>query len=355
MINIKYPVTYGISMVKVSIVKCEDYPKVKNAIKQSLDLIGGLEKIIKPNDRVLLKVNLLMAKKAEYAVTTHPSVVKAVIQLVKEKKGIVFVGDSAGGAGLTDKAFEVSGIKKVVEEENVELLNFETTGTYNVKGLNIAKPLLDSNVVISLPKLKTHTFTFFTGAVKNFFGGIPGKQKSELHSKYPKLEDFSNMLLDIYYAVKPKLGIMDGILGMEGDGPSNGKVVKSNVILSSFDCVSLDYVSSALIGYNPMGIATTRLGVERKLGETEKIEIAGEKIENVSVDFKKPVSEDAKENVIPIVDSDKCKKCLTCISICPVNAINIINDDITFNRMKCILCYCCSELCPEGAIGLVRK
>jgi len=340
--------------MKVSIVKCNDYSKVKNSIKQSLDLIGGLEKIIKPDDMVLLKVNLLMAKKPEQAVTTHPSVVKAVIQLVKEKGGIPFVGDSAGGAGLTDKAFEVSGIKKVVEEENVELLNFETTGTYRVKGLNIAKPLLDSDVVISLPKLKTHTFTFFTGAVKNFFGGIPGKQKSELHSKHQKLEDFSNMLLDIYSAVKPKLGIMDGVLGMEGDGPSNGEAVKSNIVLSSFDCIALDYVSSALIGYNPMGIATTRLAYKRKLGETENIEIAGEKIENVKIDFKKSVSEDAKENVVPIVDREKCKKCLTCISICPVNAITIINEDITFNRMKCIRCYCCSEICPEGAIGLVN-
>jgi len=233
----------------------------------------------------------------------------------------------------------------------VELLNFEKTETYRIKGLNIAKPLLDSDVVISLPKLKTHTFTFFTGAVKNLFGGIPGKQKSELHSKYPNLNDFSNMLLNIYSAVKPKLGIMDGVLGMEGDGPNNGEVVRSNVILSSFDCVSLDYVSSALIGYNPMGIATTRLGAERKLGETENIEIAGEKIENVKIDFRKPVSEDAKENVIPVVDSDKCTQCLTCISICPVNAIS---RDITFNRMKCIRCYCCSELCPEGAIRLVK-
>ncbi|MDI6917718.1 MAG: DUF362 domain-containing protein [Thermoplasmatales archaeon] len=340
--------------MNVSIVKCNDYSTMKNAIKQSLDLIGGLGRIIKPNDRVLLKVNLLMAKKPEQAVTTHPSVVKAIIQLVKEKDGIPFVGDSAGGAGLTDKAFEVSCIKKVAEEENAELLNFERTGTYRIKGLNIAKPLLDSDVIISLPKLKTHTFTFFTGAVKNFFGGIPGKQKSELHSKYPKLNDFSNMILDIYSAVKPKLGIMDGVLGMEGDGPSNGEVVKSNVILSSFDCVSLDYVSSALIGYNPMGIATTRLAYERKLGETESIEIVGEKIENVKIDFRKPVSEDAKENVVPFVDKEKCAQCLTCVSICPVNAINIINDDITFNRTKCIRCYCCSELCPEGAIRLVK-
>lgn len=341
-------------MVKVSIVKCNDYSKVKNAIRHSLDLIGGLEKVIKPDDRVLLKVNILMAKKPEYAVTTHPSVVKAVIQLVKEKGGMVFVGDSAGGTGLTDKAFAVSGIKSVTEQENVELLNFEKTGTYRIKGLNIAKPLLDSDVVISLPKLKTHTFTFFTGAVKNLFGGIPGKQKSELHSKHKKLEDFSNMLLDIYSAVKPKLGIMDGILGMEGDGPSNGKVVRSNVILSSFDCISLDYVSSTLIGYNPMGIATTRLAFERKLGETENIEIVGEKLENVKIDFKKPISEDAKENVVPFVDKDKCRKCLTCVNICPVNAINAVNNNITFNRMKCIRCYCCSELCPNGAIGLVK-
>lgn len=341
-------------MVKVSIVKCEDYSKVKNAVKYSLDLIGGLGRIIKPDDRVLLKVNLLMAKKPEYAVTTHPSVVKAVIQLVKEKRGIVFVGDSAGGTGLTDKALIVSGIKNVAEQENVELLNFEKTETYRIKGLNIAKPLLDSDVVISLPKLKTHTFTFFTGAVKNLFGGIPGKQKSELHSKHKKLEDFSNMLLNIYSAVKPKLGIMDGVLGMEGDGPNNGEVIRSNVILSSFDCVSLDYVSSALIGYNPMGIATTRLASERKLGETENIGIVGEKIENVKIDFRKPVSEDAKEKVVPVVDKNKCSQCLTCVNICPVNAINAVNNNITFNRMKCIKCYCCSELCPNRAIGLVK-
>ncbi|MFQ6121206.1 MAG: DUF362 domain-containing protein, partial [Methanosarcinales archaeon] len=176
---------------KVSIVKCEDYSKVKKAVEKSLFLIGGLDNLIKENDKVLLKVNLLSANKPEEAVTTHPSIVEAMIDLVRNCKGIPIVGDSSGTieAGGTAKAYEVSGIKKVVEDKGAEFINFETAGFEKINVPNamqlseiyLAKPILDADIIISLPKLKTHALTLYTGAVKYFFGCVPHKIRKTAH------------------------------------------------------------------------------------------------------------------------------------------------------------------------------
>ncbi|MCZ7384237.1 MAG: DUF362 domain-containing protein, partial [Candidatus Methanoperedens sp.] len=170
-------------MTKVSIVKCEDYEygRIKNAISESLELIGGIDKIIKPDDNVLLKVNVIVGFSPERAATTHPSVVRAMIEIVNEAGGIPWVGDSSGAYGYTAQSLQISGIKKATEESGGRLINFESTGTYHLDvdgkvltSINVAKPAIDCDVLVSLPKLKTHMMTKYTGAVKNFYGVIPG-------------------------------------------------------------------------------------------------------------------------------------------------------------------------------------
>jgi uncharacterized protein (DUF362 family) len=136
-------------MVKVSIVKCENYEhqKVKKALLRSLELIGGLESIVKPGDNVLLKVNVIGGFSPERAATTHPAVAGAMIEIVREAGGVPWVGDSSGAYGYTARSLEISGIKKACEEYGGKLINFESTGTYHVNvdgkiltALNIAKP-----------------------------------------------------------------------------------------------------------------------------------------------------------------------------------------------------------------------
>ncbi len=362
-------------MVKVSIVKCENYDhnRVKKAILESLELIGGLGKIIKPDDNVMLKVNAIAGFPPEHAATTHPAVVGAMVEIVKEAGGIPYVGDSSGAYGFTAQALELSGIKKACEEHGGKLVNFESTGTYAVKlngrvlsSINVAKPALDCDVLVSLPKMKTHMLTKYTGAVKNFFGVIPGGGKAAIHRMAPTEESLSHAVVDIYSALKPKLAVMDGIVGMEGDGATNGTPIASNVILSSMDCVALDAVAPEVMGFSHRDVLTTCIAGERGLGvgELDCIEVVGEKINDVRLGFKKPsriyyrlptflgrfVFKNA-ENMSRVEISNDCRRCRICVESCPVSAITLFPSPL-IDQKKCIKCYCCHELCRSGAVKL---
>ncbi|NYT19432.1 MAG: DUF362 domain-containing protein, partial [Methanosarcinales archaeon] len=192
---------------QVSIVRCEDYSHAKEAVREAVDLIGGLGTIIFPGARVLLKPNLLAAHPPEDAVTTHPAIVSAMCELVVEVGGIPIVGDGAGitHPGVTDEALDISGIREAAQKGGAEVLSFETSGYVVVdvpdpshfSQLYIAKPVVDADVVISLPKLKTHELTLFTGSVKNMFGAIPLKLRKEAHM-LGKKDLFSEAVVDIY-------------------------------------------------------------------------------------------------------------------------------------------------------------
>ncbi|MBU3966893.1 MAG: DUF362 domain-containing protein [Euryarchaeota archaeon] len=237
-------------MEKVSIVKCENYEhdNVKNAIKKSLDLVGGLSKFVKPGNTVLLKVNAIIGFPAERAATTHPAVVRAMAELVKEAGGVPLIGDSSGAFGFTGQSLEMCGIAKAARDAGAKLVNFESTGTYSVKvngkilrTINVAKPVIDCDVLISMPKLKTHQLA-------------------------PSEESLSHAVVDVYSTLKPALAVMDGIVGMEGEGATNGTPAESNVIISGADCVSVDAVASEVIGFFHKDIMITRFAHERGLG-----------------------------------------------------------------------------------------
>ncbi len=363
-------------MTKVSIVKCENYEhiEVKTAILKSLELIGGLEKTVKPGDTVLLKVNVIAGFPPERAATTHPAVVGAMIELIREAGGIPWVGDSSGAYGFTAQSLELSGIKKACEDSGGKLINFESTGTYPVKvngrvlnSINVAKPVIDCDVLVSLPKMKTHMLTKYTGAVKNFYGVIPGSGKAAIHRQAPTEESLSCAIVDIYSALKPGLAVMDGIVGMEGDGATNGTPISSGVILSSADCVALDAVASQVMGFSHKDILTTCFAHERGLGvgELDKIEVMGEKISDVRMGFKKSrrtyyklptflgkfVFKNAENMSRVEISGEDCKKCGICFESCPVSAITFEPSPF-IDQKKCIKCYCCHELCRNGAVKL---
>ncbi len=363
-------------MEKVSIVKCEnyEYDNVKNAIKKSLDLTGGLPKFVKPGNIVLLKVNAIIGFAPERAATTHPAVVRAMAELVNEAGGIPLVGDSSGAFGFTGQSLEMCGIAKAARDAGAKLVNFESTGTYpvNVNGkilrtINIAKPVIDCDVLISMPKLKTHQLTKYTGAVKNFYGVIPGTGKAAIHQLAPSEESLSQAVVDVYSALKPTLAVMDGIVGMEGEGATNGTPIGSKVIMSSSDCVALDAVASEVIGFFHKDIMTTRFAHERGLGVgiLDEIEVLGEKIKDVRLDFRKSkyiayklpdfirkIMFSFAENVSSVeICADECKTCGICVKSCPAAAITLEQEPF-IDQKKCNKCYCCHELCPNGAVKL---
>ncbi len=365
-------------MSKVSIVKCPDYSSVKEVLAEALELIGGLESVIQPGDNVLLKPNILAASPPENAVTTHPAVVTAMCKFVLEAGGKPAVGDGAGISrpGTTAQALKISGIQEAARKAGANIINFETAGFTLVdvpdplqfKKLYISNPFLEADVVISLPKLKTHELTYYTGAVKNIFGAIPLKCRKKAHL-LGKRELFGEAVADIYSVIKPQFAVMDGIIGMEGNGPSHGKPVNSGVILASQDCISLDIVAADLIGFNPFIIPTTA-GVFKKefQNQNQSPSVVGTSIEEVRMKFKRSSGGVSTSpsfltrtlgkhyNIYPYINQSKCTRCKACYSSCSPAAIEQLEDGgFRIKKEKCILCYCCRELCPNDAVGIKKS
>ncbi|HPM76531.1 MAG TPA: DUF362 domain-containing protein [bacterium] len=370
-------------MSQVALVSCDKYDlaRVMAALRRSLDLLGGLAGIIKPGERVLIKVSMLRAAKPADAVTTHPMVAVGLALLLREIGATPVIGDSCGGAdyGFSEQALIETGIKPLADAHGIETVLFETAGSVITPVVNgkflreipVSKAVLAADAVISMPKLKTHIETLMTGAVKNMLGCLPGAGKLLIHRTAPSPYDLGQALLDIYSAVRPRLCVMDGIVAMSGNGPSRGAPHKVGALLASTDGVALDHVAARLIGYKPRLIPTILDAKERGLGETDEaaIEILGEALADLKpVDFALCSNTMMRAmpkfllrilnrwffTVRPEWNDAGCIRCGLCERSCPVGAIVIADDKLTIDHKKCIDCFCCFELCPEKGIK-VRK
>jgi len=347
---------------KVAIVKCKTYKqsKVDNAIKKVLKLSN----IELPNrKKVLIKPNIVVCNaKSPKAVLTNPSIVEAICKILKKNNCKIYIGESSFMD--TDIAFKKSGIEKVVKKygklvifEQDKLVKIKDTKAKVLKNFYLSKILKSVDLIINLPKLKTHQLTKYTGAIKNLYGCIPGGMKQKFHKKAQNEKKFSNLLVDIYQNVKPGVNIMDGIIGMEGKGPTSGKPKKAGYILASKNAVSLDVVSSKLIGYKPKKILVIKEAVKRKLGSFKFVLVGIKKLPNLH--FEKPVVyEKISKKILrkfkqsPIVVNEKrCIKCGLCAKKCPAKAIKL-NPYPEIDKKKCIRCFCCMEICPKDALSL---
>lgn len=367
----------------VSILKCDkyEYKIVKKAIQDSLDNLGGINKFINPGDKVLLKVNLLMKKTPEEATTTNPVFVRAVADILIENGAKVLIGDSPGGPfleGRMKNIYKATGMEEAAKlsgsDLNFNIASFETE-CKNGKLLNkifLTDMIHDVDKIINLPKLKTHGFATYTGAVKNLFGMIPGTIKAEYHVRMPEINDFSNALIDICELVKPVLHIMDGVVGMEGAGPSAGSPRQIGIILASTNPYNLDVVASEVIGLKVKDVPTLRNAFERGLGagSIESVNMIGDKIENFKInDYVMPPSNKGSRKIIPkpivkfllknlksrpIFDLNTCVGCGDCALNCPPIAIEMVDGKPKVDYNKCISCFCCQELCPAKAIEIKR-
>ncbi len=368
-------------MDKVSIVKCGDYSQSYDAVKRSLDLIGGIEKFVKKGDKVLIKPNFVSRRKPDEAITTHPEIIRAVIKLVEAAGGIVTIAESPGGpynAALLKAVYSQCGANDAAEGTGTKL-NFDTSFEeigypegHTLKKFPIIKPVLDADVIISLPKLKTHAMTSYTGAVKNLFGVIPGTYKAELHFRLDERAAFCSMLVDLCECVKPTLAVMDGVWGMEGDGPTNGVNRHIGLVMASANLHALDYTACRIIDYSLDDVDTVADAAKRGLFDPDETEILGERIEPLIIrDYVKPESHfnllkllklppglNAKVTSIlssrPEMNHDKCISCGECARCCPPKAIDMSGGKPVINRKACIKCFCCQELCPKGAVNIKR-
>ena len=359
-------------MVKVSLVKCQDYnsEKVFDSVKRAVDLVGGIEAFVRKGTKVLVKPNLLSAREPADAVDTHPEVVRAVVRLVKSAGATALIGDSPGGYGANiDEIFDKSGMRSMAREEGVELVKFSTSRF--VDGIPFTRYIFECDTIISVPKFKTHGITVLTAAIKNMYGTVTGLYKAECHSKAPKNEDFAKVVAKIFSVAKPHLTVLDGIVAMEGDGPSAGKARTLGLMMASRDAVAVDACAAAIIGISPMDVLVTKEAFKSGLGEADlaRIELAGDPIVDfITADFKLPQTALLKSipagiiNSVaglirfkPYIDMNVCTRCNLCKITCPVGAIEIERDSCKIDYKKCVRCLCCHEVCPYKAISIKRN
>ncbi|HSK48141.1 MAG TPA: DUF362 domain-containing protein [Coriobacteriia bacterium] len=368
-------------MSTVSIARCETYEPdaVEMALSQVLAPLGGISAFVSPGNRVLLKVNLLSRALPERAVTTHPELVRALIRAVRGAGGQPTVGDSPGGpntAGLVRRVWQDSGIAEVCAEEDVPMVLFDddTVRVPNPAGslygaFTLGRVVADADVVITVPKFKTHGLMMFTGAVKNLFGCIPGLEKAQYHLKLPDRNDFGSMLVDLMLACRPALAVMDAVVGMEGEGPAGGTPRQIGALIASADCVALDVVASSMAGLDPMEVYSNRAAAKRDLGPSsaDEVDVVGADWRELAPEGFALPARDAGRGLPPwlarrltswttarpvLERASDCTLCGTCAKVCPVEAIAIAANGPVFDRSSCIRCYCCQELCPPQAIGL---
>lgn len=368
---------------KVSIVKCEQYSNALSAVERAVSLIGGIEKFVKKGDRVVIKPNLVSKKKPDEAVTTNPDFLRAVIIMAEKAGGIVTIAESPGGPYNTAAlkgVYSVCGVDKAIEGTNAKL-NFDTAFTEvnysegkTVKNIPVINPILEADVIISLPKLKTHAMTSYTGAVKNLFGVIPGTHKAELHFRLNERKAFCSMLVDLHECVKPTLSIMDAVWGMEGNGPTAGQNRHIGLVMASENSHALDMAACRLIDYTPDEVDTVREAVERGLvgRGADSLDIVGESLNELVIkDFLKPESHFNLLKLIslpaslnarltnalaskPKMNYSMCVSCGECARCCPPKAIDMSLGRPVIDEKKCIKCFCCQELCPKKAVMIKR-
>jgi uncharacterized protein (DUF362 family) len=364
-------------LARVAIVRAQHYEisEVRTAVSKSLALIGGLEQVVGRDTNVFVKINHLPPPSPpERGIVTHPVFAEAVLSLLKETGANITVGDDIESEG--DDGFALSGYREMCRRLDVKLVTLREAGFIArkcegtiLKEVYISRLVLESDVIINLPKFKTHSLTLLTGGIKNLYGVIPAGLRRQYHGDFLNVEDFCRALVDIYSLAQPQLSIMDGIMAMEGEGPGSGKVRHLGVILASRDTVALDAIASRIAGLEHNDVLTTRFAAERGLGIADPvhIEIVGEKIEAVAVsDFKLPTTMSrtlmkrapralgrfavSQISPRPYVRKKNCTACEECVKACPTGAVTIPDKKAEINQATCIRCMCCHEVCRFDAI-----
>ncbi|OPX43786.1 NAD(P)H-quinone oxidoreductase subunit I [Ruminiclostridium hungatei] len=371
-------------MEKVALLECAVYEvdQIEKTLREGFELLGGdsfLRRLIPAGSSVLLKPNLLSVVEKGSTVITHFAVFEAVVRILGEYSGNISFGDSPGQED-TRVAAEKSGLMEVAKRYGVQFCDFNEAvhckleSPLMYKYWNIARGPYEADVVITLPKLKTHAMMYYTGAVKNQFGCIPGSQKAQWHTKLPDSASFAKMLLDLNSVVKTNFAILDGIIAMEGNGPRNGTPKQMNTIIMGESLTAVDSTAVRLIGYKDvLAVPVLKAAQAANWGTVlpEEIEVLGRSIEEMKCrDFK--LSRNAKViNFLtpgltslvstmtapdPVLVEEKCIGCRKCQEACPEKArvISFIRHNgkviPKWNYSNCIRCFCCQELCPKGAI-----
>jgi uncharacterized protein (DUF362 family)/NAD-dependent dihydropyrimidine dehydrogenase PreA subunit len=367
-------------MALVSVQRTEKYEaaELRASVDKHFEALG-VENDLRTGMKVTIKPNLLAARYPEQAATTHPAVISAVIGWLRDK-GIenITIADSPGGVykhGNLKAVYESGGYMALKDAAE---LNFDTgykTATcpdnYINKSFNIINPVKNADYIINIAKLKTHGLTTVTGGIKNLFGVIPGLQKPEWHMKYPHINDFCRMLIELALVVKPQVTMIDAVETMEGNGPLNGRLRHMGLTLCSRDIFAQDYYAAVLMGVAVEKVPLVRMACEMGLIKTDEIVATGYDAAPADPPYQLPESiPESNHNfllrsagallsrvyvAVPKIDAEKCKGCGKCAESCPMKLIRIENKVAGMSVKKCISCFCCQEMCPFDAIKIIHR
>ena len=361
--------------MNVYIQKFVDYDvnKLRQYFDETFKAIG-LGKKLEKVKKLLIKPNLLGAYIPEKAVTVHPAVLEALLIYLKRFQLDIIVGDSPGGTVSSDEVYRKTGVKQLCDKYDVKLVNFKKNGIIikEREGIKfyITNFFEEVDAIIDVSKYKTHSLMYYTGSVKNLYGLIPGLKKSDYHKEFQTHIEFSKVIYNLYGIVKDKIliNIQDGILGMEGEGPSSGIPRNFGLIFISESSSALDYIASKMLGFNLKQLPYIEKALEIDNIKTEDISIEKRwqnftfdhvKIKKVStiikiLDYTPTVIKNVFRNLFDYYPdfNDRCKKCFVCVKSCPVNAMKLEKGMLhpEIDREKCIKCMCCHEFCPYDAI-----
>lgn len=365
-------------MALVSFQRADSYePAVlRPALTRLLEPLGGMAAFVQPGDRVLIKPNLLAAAAPSERVTTDPAVIEAVTLLVREAGGLATIADSPA-LDRFSRVGAKTGVAQVAERLGVELVELNTPAPARPPApavydrLELAARALEADVVISLPKLKSHCQMLLTLGVKNLFGTVVAQRKAEWHYMAgSRREAFADLLLDIHRTVNPALTILDGVWGMHRLGPQNGDPIFLGALAASADALSLDCAVCRALGVGLKRYPLYRAALARGLVEADLagLALAGDDPEFLGRAGFEPPELDSMDLLPramgglarrylaskPVQDPGRCRSCLKCAEICPAKCLAVDKGRARFDYDACIRCYCCQEVCPEDAISFRR-
>ncbi len=357
----------------VSIVKQANYERkpLEDSLRRAI-LLCGFDLNCASGKRVLLKPNCLGPFPSSMRVTSEPAFVAAVAHVFSSAGAKVFMGDSPGMVHLPKNSFESCGLMELTKNAGIKYVSFEASGSRVVDEIPISNAVFEFDLLVNLPRFKTHSLTGMSLAVKNLFGCVNGMKKATYHYELSDRKKFCELMVRIARAVRPSLNIIDAVIGMEGNGPSAGKPVSLGFIAASQNPHSLDAVCARIAGINPQELETIS-AAERLLefDPREIINVVGETITAVKPrSFQMPdtfgkgtldlrISKLVMKlfwqrlSCQPVIREKKCTKCLICKRSCPAKAIEEQASGYPLIRKPlCIQCYCCHEVCPYQAIDI---
>lgn len=362
---------------RVAVAACAGYAPadVAAALDEALEALGGLAAFVTPGQTILVKPNLFSPHPPGDAVTTHPELVRQVVErCFAAGAARVWVGDSPVGTHADAELWERTGLTAALAGTPAELKSWQVRQTARTLGDGevLALPAWYAQVdgVISLPKLKTHCLTTLTCGLKNVYGLVSGQAKAQFHTKYPSPLAMSAFLVRVFAALRPRLTIADAVTAMEGNGPAHGRPLEVGVLLASRDAVALDAVGCAPLRLPPAAVPMIRLAAAAGLGVMDEaaIECVGSGLARLRAARLKPslarvihlIPEWVYGKKIrpfrmrPKIRGRRCVKCGICAAACPRQAIRAAAGSgyPAIDKAACIDCFCCLESCPQSAIAV---